>query len=332
MTDVPAAVAAGDLSFLDEEHAQRVDRRAALVRLQDARGRRTSRSPRPSPLRTESPLLSLCAGRGALPGRARTRPTRCRSGCARSRRAGRPRDPRGRGLDGLRRAGRPGARARAAAPHALERPTSQVEQDEFMLPLGRVGAAPACGGTVDVRPVGVEQSNSSVVFGDALILKAFRRVEPGVNPELELLRFLSARGFPHIAPLAGWYEVEGRLLDATLGILQEFLAGARDGWELTLDELGSDPDGLLGARARARRGRPASCTRRSASDARRPRVRARRAEHRGAVAAHGERRRADRARLPRPAGRPTPWRRSPAAGRTCARGSTRSRTSARAAG
>jgi maltokinase len=70
-------------------------------------------------------------------------------------------------------------------------------------------------------------------------------VEPGINPELELLRFLSARGFPHIAPLAGWYEVEGRLIDATLGILQEYLAGARDGWELTLDELASDPDAML---------------------------------------------------------------------------------------
>src|SRR3954470_15297120 len=101
------------------------------------------------------------------------------------------------------------------------------------------------GGTVDVRPVGVEQSNSSIVFGDELIMKAFRKVEPGVNPELELLRFLSARRFPHIASLAGWYEVEGRHISATLGILQEFLAGARDGWELALDELGSDPDGLL---------------------------------------------------------------------------------------
>jgi len=101
------------------------------------------------------------------------------------------------------------------------------------------------GGTVDVRPVGVEQSNSSIVFGDALILKAFRRVEPGVNPELELLRFLSERGFPNIAALAGWYEFEGRFIDATLGILQEYLAGARDGWELTLEELASDPSGLL---------------------------------------------------------------------------------------
>jgi maltokinase len=101
------------------------------------------------------------------------------------------------------------------------------------------------GGTVDVRPVGVEQSNSSIVFGEELILKAFRRVEPGVNPELELLRFLSEREFPNIAALAGWYEFEGRFIDATLGILQEYLAGARDGWELALEEVASDPDGLL---------------------------------------------------------------------------------------
>jgi maltokinase len=101
------------------------------------------------------------------------------------------------------------------------------------------------GGTVDVRPVGVEQSNSSIVFGETLILKAFRRVEPGVNPELELLRFLTERGFPNIAALAGWYEFEGRFVDATLGILQEFLAGARDGWELALAEVGSDPDAFL---------------------------------------------------------------------------------------
>ena len=62
-----------------------------------------------------------------------------------------------------------------------------------------------------------------------------------MNPELELLRFLTARGFPHIAALAGWYEVEGATSARRSGILQEFLAGARDGWELTLDELATDP-------------------------------------------------------------------------------------------
>ena len=129
--------------------------------------------------------------------------------------------------------------------HAMRSNTElQSEQDEFIFRWAESAGA-GLGGTVDVRPVGVEQSNSSIVFGDQLILKAFRKVEPGVNPELELLRFLSARGFPHIAPLAGWYEVEGRHISATLGILQEFLAGARDGWELALDELTSDPNGLL---------------------------------------------------------------------------------------
>src|SRR3954471_5554142 len=120
----------------------------------------------------------------------------------------------------------------------------QVGQDEFVFRWAP-NAAAGLGGTVDVRPVGVEQSNSSIVLADELIIKAFRKVERGVNPELELLRFLSAHGFPHIASLAGWYEVEGRLIDATLGILQEFLLGFRDGWELALDELVSDPDGLL---------------------------------------------------------------------------------------
>jgi len=106
-------------------------------------------------------------------------------------------------------------------------------------------ASAGAAGSVEVRPVGVEQSNSSVVFGETLILKAFRRVEPGVNPELELLRFLSERGFPHIAPLSGWYEIQGRQIDATLGILQEYLAGARDGWELVLDGIRDEADGLL---------------------------------------------------------------------------------------
>ena len=125
---------------------------------------------------------------------------------------------------------------------------SEVTVEDGVLAFHWAPSASAeLGGTVEVRPVGVEQSNSSVVFGDSLILKAFRRVEPGENPELELLRFLSARGFPNIAPLAGWYDFEGRLVDATLGILQEYLTGARDGWELVLDELGSDPDGLLDA-------------------------------------------------------------------------------------
>jgi maltokinase len=97
-------------------------------------------------------------------------------------------------------------------------------------------------GGPDVRMIGTEQSNTSLVFDSAVILKAFRRLEPGDNPELEMLRFLSARGFPNIPALAGWYEYEGDVMDATLGVVQRFIEGGRDGWELALDELGSDPE------------------------------------------------------------------------------------------
>src|SRR5918992_6060791 len=129
--------------------------------------------------------------------------------------------------------------------HRMRAGTEETVDDGTLRFAWAETAGAGLGGTVDVRPVGVEQSNSSVVFGEALILKAFRRVEPGINPELELLRFLSTREFEHIAPLAGWYEIEGRLLDATLGILQEYLVGAHDGWELALDELAARPDAFL---------------------------------------------------------------------------------------
>jgi maltokinase len=102
----------------------------------------------------------------------------------------------------------------------------------------------------EARPVGTEQSNTSIVFDDELILKAFRRVEAGINPELEILRFLTGKGFPNIASLGGWYAYSGGPISATLGILQEFVRGGVDGWGLALDEIGSAPDAFL---ARLRR-------------------------------------------------------------------------------
>jgi trehalose synthase-fused probable maltokinase len=98
----------------------------------------------------------------------------------------------------------------------------------------------------EVRRIESEQSNTSVVFDEELILKVFRRLEAGLNPELELLRFLTERSFPHIPPLGGWYAYIGRPLEATLGILQTFVPGAIDGWELALHELERSPDGFLG--------------------------------------------------------------------------------------
>jgi maltokinase len=95
------------------------------------------------------------------------------------------------------------------------------------------------------RLVSSEQSNTSVVFDDALILKVFRRLEPGINPELEILRFLTEQGFRNIPALGGWYEYSGGPLTATLGLLQEYVAGAVDGWELALGEIASAPESFL---------------------------------------------------------------------------------------
>jgi maltokinase len=97
----------------------------------------------------------------------------------------------------------------------------------------------------DARDVGAEQSNTSIVFDDELILKVFRRLEAGVNPELEVLRFLTEHGFENVASLGGWYAYSGGPLNATLGVLQEFVRGGLDGWELALDELAGDPDRFL---------------------------------------------------------------------------------------
>jgi maltokinase len=94
-----------------------------------------------------------------------------------------------------------------------------------------------------VRPMGVEQSNSSLVFGDEVVAKLFRKLEPGLNPELEMLRFLTAHGFEHIAPLYGWVDYEGDTLSTTLAVVQRFFADATGGWELALDE--AAPDGFL---------------------------------------------------------------------------------------
>jgi len=88
----------------------------------------------------------------------------------------------------------------------------------------------------DVRAMGAEQSNTSLVFDEASVLKVYRRLEPGINPELELLRFLSAHEFGSVPALLGWSEFGGRLMEATLAVLQTFVAGGRDGWELALDE------------------------------------------------------------------------------------------------
>jgi trehalose synthase-fused probable maltokinase len=124
--------------------------------------------------------------------------------------------------------------------------TGELEGRDGHFSFHRVGDALGLPADVPVRPMGVEQSNSSLVFGERLVAKLFRKLEPGVNPELEMLRFLTEHGFENIAPLHGWADYEGRSLSATLAVVQQFFADGTGGWELALDEIVSDPEGFLG--------------------------------------------------------------------------------------
>jgi predicted trehalose synthase len=82
-----------------------------------------------------------------------------------------------------------------------------------------------------------EQSNTSVTFGDVLIVKYLRRLVPGVNPELEISRHLTERvAFPHTPRLAGALEYlppDGP--PATFAVAHQLVPGARDGWRFVLE-------------------------------------------------------------------------------------------------
>ena len=82
------------------------------------------------------------------------------------------------------------------------------------------------------RVMGAEQSNTSVVYDEHYILKLFRRLQPGLNPDLEITRALADAGSGHVASPLAWLEgdVDGRL--TTLGMLQCFLRGSSDGWAM----------------------------------------------------------------------------------------------------
>ncbi|MDQ1704451.1 MAG: maltokinase [Frankiaceae bacterium] len=82
--------------------------------------------------------------------------------------------------------------------------------------------------------MGAEQSNTSIVFGERYILKLFRKVAPGVNPDLEITRALAQAGCPAVVPPLGWIETELHGQTTTLGLLQPFLRSASEGWQLAV--------------------------------------------------------------------------------------------------
>ncbi|MBI3323440.1 MAG: maltose alpha-D-glucosyltransferase [Candidatus Omnitrophica bacterium] len=119
------------------------------------------------------------------------------------------------------------------------------EMSGHPLASGRRGPPVRAGGRHLAAPaesslVKAEQSNTSVVYGDQWILKLFRRVEQGVNPELEIGRFLTEKAsFPHLPAVAGYLEYRADSGEpVTVGVLHQFVRNEGDGWGHTLDVLG----------------------------------------------------------------------------------------------
>jgi len=94
----------------------------------------------------------------------------------------------------------------------------------------RFGALGEIDTSLSPRELGVEQSNTSLVYGDAYICKIFRQLTPGISPDLELTRALTGRG--QVPELFGWMEMDLDGVPTTLGMLSEFLSGGTDGWKL----------------------------------------------------------------------------------------------------
>ncbi len=90
-----------------------------------------------------------------------------------------------------------------------------------------------------IRRTAPDQSNTSVIFGWHRIMKMFRRLEPGLNPDVEIGRFLNTRGFTRVPPLLGAaVYVDDEQAACSILMLQRFVSNQGNAWEVTLEELG----------------------------------------------------------------------------------------------
>jgi len=92
--------------------------------------------------------------------------------------------------------------------------------------------------TLPVKRLTSDSSNTHIAIGDRLLMKAYRRLQAGRNPELEMGQFLTKSGFCNIAPLAGALEYQSDNGERTaLVLLQGFIANQGDAWSYTQDYL-----------------------------------------------------------------------------------------------
>lgn len=105
-------------------------------------------------------------------------------------------------------------------------------------PTEVLGGYLAAARSAESRLIRSEQSNSSVIYGDAIIGKLFRRLQPGINPDLEIGRFLTEQtGFRAAPALVGGITYLDDSGETSIGVLQIFMPNAGDAWTATLVEL-----------------------------------------------------------------------------------------------
>ncbi len=100
----------------------------------------------------------------------------------------------------------------------------------------------------EIRRLSAEQSNSSLIIADTVVLKVVRRVSAGIHPEGEITRYLTERGFGNTAPLYGeMVRVDPDGTPNTIGLVQGFVRNQGDGWGWTLEFLERTVDDLTSA-------------------------------------------------------------------------------------
>ncbi|WP_028693667.1 maltose alpha-D-glucosyltransferase [Pseudomonas cremoricolorata] len=113
-----------------------------------------------------------------------------------------------------------------------------LEDGELQFHCTKQLAAHGIDEQTSVRYLSAEQSNSSVVVGESLVLKLIRRVNGGIHPELEMSAYLTAAGFANISPLLAWVSrVDAQEQPHLLMIAQGYLSNQGDAWAWTQNTL-----------------------------------------------------------------------------------------------